>query len=301
MPRYGIDRPSKKSRARSFRPGKVLLAKNYDGRDPTGWWESEKLNGVRAVWNGHHFLSRAGNKFIAPDWFTADLPDTILDGELWLGRGCFDEVSGIVRRSAKKAGWEDEWRDIRYMVFDLPTAPGGFEARMVQMDRLRLPAHAEVVEQTRCRGRDHLEKRLASVLAAGGEGLMLREPGSPYAAKRSPTLLKVKSRLDAEAVVTGYQPGRGKHKGKMGALFCEIKAGVRFKIGTGFSDADRAHPPKIGEIITFSYQELSKNGKPLHAAFMRVRQPEPGARRAVFRRAKKSHRRPSRGRVRGRR
>lgn len=301
MPRYGVARVSKPKRG--FRPGKVLLAKNYDGRDPTGWWVSEKLDGCRAVWDGARFLSRAGNVFVAPDWFTAGLPHAVLDGELWLGRGRFDEVSGIVRRSAKRAGWEDEWRGIRYMVFDLPTALGGFEARMAQLDRLRLPGHAEVVAQVRCRGPEHLKERLAKVLAAGGEGLMLREPGSPYVAKRSGTLLKCKAMLDAEAVVVGHQPGRGKHRGKMGALVCETKAGVRFKIGTGFSDYDRAHPPKIGDVVTFTYQELSaKSGKPRFPAFLRVRRPEPGARRVAFQRAKQSHRRRSKcRRVGGRR
>ncbi|KAH3768865.1 hypothetical protein DPMN_170081 [Dreissena polymorpha] len=70
----------------------VLLPNDYkDGEtDPKDWWMSEKLDGVRAYWNGRCFYSRNGNAFKAPVWFTKDLPkDMHLDEKLYAGRKKF--------------------------------------------------------------------------------------------------------------------------------------------------------------------------------------------------------------------
>ncbi len=64
----------------------LLLAESWDFvTDPAGWWLSEKLDGVRAYWDGQQFWSRLGNLYHAPGWFVAGLPNVPLDGELWLG------------------------------------------------------------------------------------------------------------------------------------------------------------------------------------------------------------------------
>ena len=69
----------------------VLLAKIYDGRPVDNWWASEKWDGYRAVWNGQSFKSRVGKNFDVPDWYRSIMPPGIaLDGELWLGRGEFE-------------------------------------------------------------------------------------------------------------------------------------------------------------------------------------------------------------------
>jgi DNA ligase 1 len=122
----------------------------------------------------------------------------------------------------------------------------------------------------RCRGLAHLREELARVEALGGEGLMLRQPGSAYETGRSFTLLKIKSFHDAEAVVLAHQSGKGRHKGRLGALAVRLPDGTEFSVGTGFSDAERAAPPPLGSTITFRYQELSDGGVPRFPSFVRV-------------------------------
>jgi DNA ligase-1 len=77
-----------------------LLAKNAQaGIDPKPYLVSEKLDGVRALWDGTALRFRSGRVVAAPAWFLAGLPKTPLDGELWMGRRSFDVLSGIVRRA----------------------------------------------------------------------------------------------------------------------------------------------------------------------------------------------------------
>jgi DNA ligase len=246
----------------------ILLAHKWEAhQDPTGWWMSEKLDGIRAYWDGEAFVSRLGNKFFAPDWFIADLPADTLDGELWVGRKQFQRTTSIVRSGSAAA----EWRSVTYVVFDAPNAKGTFEARLAHaqkvLERANAP-HARWHPHMKCDGLDHLRDELARVEALGGEGLMLRQPGSAYHVGRSSTLLKVKTFHDAEARVIGHAPGTGKHKGRLGALIVELADGTKFNVGTGFSDAERESPPKIGSVITFRYQELSNDGVPRFPSYV---------------------------------
>ncbi len=249
----------------------VVLAERWDGlQDPSGWWMSEKLDGVRAYWNGKEFLSRLGNPYLAPDWFKAGLPETPLDGELWAGRKQFQRAVSIVRRQDKSEGW----REITFVVFDAPAVDAPFEERLARCRELladRKLAHARVHDHAVCAGADALRSELARVEALGGEGLMLRQPGSKYVAGRSTTLLKVKSFFDAEATVIEHLPGEGRHEGRLGALLVERPDGIRFSVGTGFSDAERQSPPAIGALITYRYQELSTAGVPRFPSFVAIR------------------------------
>ena len=249
----------------------LLLAHSWDNeQDLTDWWMSEKLDGVRAYWDGKQFYSRQGNVFHAPAWFTAALPAMPLDGELWAGRKMFQRTSGIVR--SQNAG--EAWRQLRYVVFDAPAIDGPVEERYSHLQRA-LPKsgadHAYALQQDRCQGVDDLRKMLLQVVENGGEGLMLRQPESRYEAGRSNTLLKVKMFQDAEAVVLQHLPGAGRHKGRLGALLVELPNGKQFSVGTGFSDAQRGNPPAVGSTITFRYQELTDGGIPRFPSFVRAR------------------------------
>jgi DNA ligase-1 len=250
-------------------PG-LLLAHTWDNIvDLTDW-----LDGVRAYWDGKQFISRQGNIYHAPDFFTAGLPDVPLDGELWMGRKAFQRCESIVRRQDKS----DLWKSIRFLVFDLPASNVPFEERLEQLRDSLPPGRTEFAQihpHDRCRGLDHLRQELARVESLGGEGLMLRQPGSRYEAGRSPTLLKIKTFHDAEATVVEHLPGSGRHKGRLGALDVVLSDGTRFSIGTGFSDAQRDRPPAVGSIVTFRYQELSDGGVPRFPSFVRVRQEAP--------------------------
>src|SRR5262249_42115884 len=206
----------------------ILLAHKWEvDHDPTGWWMSEKLDGIRAYWDGEAFVSRLGNKFFAPDWFIADLPADTLDGELWVGRKQFQRTTSIVRSGAGGV----EWRSVTYVVFDAPNAKGGFEERLAHAQKVLQRAaapHARWHPHMKCDGIDDLKEELERVEALGGEGLMLRQPGSRYHVGRSSTLLKVKTFHDAEARVIGHAPGTGKHSGRLGALIVELADGTRF-------------------------------------------------------------------------
>ena len=254
----------------------LLLAQSWDNDiDLSGWWLSEKLDGVRAYWDGRQFRSRLGNTFHAPDWFVAGLPEVPLDGELWLDRKAFQRTVSIVRRQDRS----DHWRQLKFVLFDAPAIDEGFEARYAYLQEIvkeHRPSHAQVLAQQRCTGLDHLQQELARVESLGGEGLMLREPSSRYQIGRSPTLLKVKTFHDAEARVVAHVPGRGRHRGRLGALAVELPDGTSFSVGTGFSDAQRKAPPAIGSLITFRYQELTDGGVPRFPSFVRAVAAETG-------------------------
>lgn len=254
----------------------VLLAHPYEGSDidPTGWWISEKLDGVRAYWDGENFISRQGNVFHAPAWFKAGLPkDLKLDGELWIDRGYFQNTLSVVR--TLDAG--ERWKPVQFVVFDVPDlASHTFEQRMDFLEEAVLSGVINskilrVHSQSLCKGKEHLKTELDRIVALKGEGLMLREPKSYYEIGRSSTLLKVKPFKDAEAVVVGHEPGKGKHKGRLGGLVVEMPDGKRFNVGSGLTDDDRRSPPQLGVSITYRYTELTNDGIPKCASFVCVR------------------------------
>lgn len=246
----------------------VLLAHSWDNaQDLTGWWISEKFDGVRCWWDGEKFISRLGNVYHAPTWFLRQLPRVHLDGELWMGRKLFQETVSAVRKAVPV---DEEWNKVTYMVFDIPKRPEPFESRLGVLEEAlgSWQPNVKAVTHVRCNGTTHLRDLLKTVEAKGGEGLMLREPGSLYVEGRSTTLLKVKTFHDAEAVVTGYEQGKGKHKGTVGALVLVTPTGVAFKAGTGLSDAERRNPPKVGSTVTYRYQELTKDGVPRFPSYV---------------------------------
>lgn len=255
-------------------PSLMLAMRWQEGADPTGWWMSEKYDGVRGYWDGRRMLTRQGEVISLPGELRAALPDFPLDGELWAGRGGFEATLATVRDTVPGPGWSS----IRYLVFDAPGQPGPFEMRMAAVARwLREHATARVtaVTQVRCTGEAHLQAFLADVEHRGGEGVMLRAAGSPYVGGRSEYLRKLKSFEDTEAVVRGYNPGRGKYTGMTGSLVVELPNGKRFAVGTGLSDAERRTPPPIGSTITFKHQGWTRTGKPRFPVFWRVRKPAP--------------------------
>jgi len=249
----------------------LLLAHSWENDvDLTGWWMSEKLDGIRAYWDGTKFASRLGNEFHAPDWFVQGFPSTPLDGELWIDRKAFQRTVSIVRRQDKS----DHWKQIRYVVFDAPALREPFEERVrfvAQTVSDLGSTYVQAHEHLLCRGLEHLREELQRVESLGGEGLMLRQPGSQYEAGRSMSLLKVKTFHDADAVVVEHVPGKGRHKGRLGALVVQLADGTTFSVGTGFSDKQRETPPAAGSTITFRYQELSDGGVPRFPSFVRVR------------------------------
>ena len=248
-----------------------LATKFHDDITIENYWVSEKLDGVRGYWDGESLISKKGNKFSAPAWFTKGFPKMKLDGELWVDRNQFERVSGIVR--TKKENNQD-WKQISFMIFDLPSSEKNFTDRLVIMQQLvdQSPSpYLKMIKQRKILTHEALQAELDRIIALGGEGLMLHHVNAYYQVKRSQDLMKLKRFDDAEAVVIGYSSGKGKHTGKMGALLVETESGIQFKIGSGFTDAERVNPPKIGDTITFQYVGKTKKGVPRFASYLRIR------------------------------
>lgn len=260
------------SAAGAAEPPPLLLAEVYRGQvDPAACLVSEKLDGVRAYWDGRTLLTRGGKEVGVPAWFAAALPAQPLDGELWLGRGSFDRLSALVRRAVPD---DAAWRQVRYMIFELPEAPGSFAERAARIREVVAEAGVpwlQAVEQFRVADRRALERRLDAVVRAGGEGLMLHRADAPYLTGRSDVLLKLKPWLDAEAEVIGHSPGEGRYAGMLGALRVRSADGREFSLGSGLSDDQRRHPPPPGTIVTYRYRDLTPRGLPRFASFLRVR------------------------------
>ena len=255
-------------------PPPLLLAKPYtDDIDVRDYWVSEKLDGVRAYWDGRRLLSRRGNVFQAPAWFTEGFPPHPLDGELWLRRGAFEATVSAVRKQRPVAA---EWRQLSYQVFELPGAAGDFTRRLARLERIVAAVNSpylKLIPQQRLADQAALQRKLDEVVAGGGEGLMLHRADSLYATGRGNALLKLKTYEDAEAVVIAHLPGKGRNLGRLGALLVEMPDGKQFKIGSGFSDQERENPPPVGALVTYKYYGLSRRGIPRFASFLRIRQP----------------------------
>ena len=247
-----------------------LLANKWNpDTDTTGWFLSEKLDGLRSLWNGSEFISRLGNKFHTPKWFRDQMPKGIrLDGELFGGRNRFQSTVSIIKNSNS----DQEWQHITFYVFDIPDIKEQFEKRIEQSKTLiKENQYIKIIDHIKCRGADHVQQMLTDVEKIKGEGLMIRKPGSYYEGKRSNTLLKVKTFYDAEAIIIGHNSGSGRHKGRMGSLQCKMECGKTFRIGTGFSDKIRDNPPSVGTIVTYHFQEYTKSGVPRFPSYGGIR------------------------------
>lgn len=252
-------------------PPPLTLAKRFDNTiNLDTYWVSEKLDGVRAYWDGENLITRQGNVIKAPNWFISALPPQPLDGELWIGRGKFEHVVSTVR---KRQPIDNEWQKIRYMIFDLPSVAKPFADRLAILQEL-IPLDSttiKLIPHYKLHSHSELQQQLKDITEQGGEGLMLHKSSAFYRSGRSSDLLKLKTIYDAEAKVIGHRAGKGKHLGRMGSLLVETPTGLRFYIGSGFTDQQRQSPPPLGSMITYQYHGLTRRGIPRHASFLRIR------------------------------
>ena len=262
--------------AADVKPPLMLANVYHPGVQLADYWVSEKYDGVRGFWDGQKLLTRGGQAIIAPTWFTANWPATPMDGELWAGRGQFQKAVSTVRQQTPD---DAAWRGIQFMVFDLPAEPGTFTERLSTLNsvvsKLAVP-WVQAVPQTKVPSHAALQSQLKQITKAGAEGLMLHRGSSLYKGVRNDDLLKVKMHDDAEAKVIGHVPGKGKYAGQLGALLVEMpvvdrNAAKRFKLGTGFNDAQRQNPPAVGSQVTYRYRGLNDSGIPRFASFLRLR------------------------------
>ncbi|MDQ2988803.1 MAG: DNA ligase [Pseudomonadota bacterium] len=268
--------PAEISQASSAPP--LMLANVYrSGVVLADYWVSEKYDGVRGYWDGQLLWTRGGERVAAPGWFTAGWPKVAMDGELWAGHGQFAKAVSTVRQQTPN---DSAWRAMRFMVFDLPAQGGPFTERIPALNgvvsRIDQP-WVQAVAQFKVASPQALQVLLIKTVKNGGEGLMLHRGASLYKGQRTDDLLKLKTHEDNEARVVAHIPGNGKYAGKLGALLLEMPAAdgqpaQRFKLGTGFSDAQRQNPPAVGSRVTYRFRGLNDSGIPRFASFLRVRE-----------------------------
>ena len=244
---------------------KLFLLNNYtQDTNVTSWYMSEKLDGVRAYWDGKKLISRNGKIFNPPTFFIKDFPNHKLDGELWTKRVDFSNISSIV--NTKKTN--NRWQNLTYNIFEVPNAKGNLIERLHVAKETK---YIKIIKQIKVKNKEHLKKFLKSVENKGGEGVVVRDGSLSYYTGRDKNALKVKSYVDEECTVVKHNKGKGKYKDKLGSLSCLMQNGLTIKIGTGFNDVQRKKPPKINAIITFKYYGLTSKGKPRFPVFLHVR------------------------------
>ncbi|OOH85747.1 DNA ligase [Pasteurellaceae bacterium 15-036681] len=248
-------------------PLNLMLLEQYENQNISGWVMSEKFDGIRGYWDGKQLLSRQGYPLSPPEYFVKDFPPFAIDGELFSERGKFDEISSTVRAHQK------DWRKLKLYIFDVPNAQGNLLERLsILKDYLKQypTPHIEIIEQIPIKDKEHLNRFFTEIQHLGGEGIVIRNPHSPYVQGRSSQILKLKAVLDEECKVIAHHKGKGKYADKLGAITCENHRG-QFRIGSGFKDKDRENPPPINSLITYKYRGLTSKGKPRFATYWRIR------------------------------
>ena len=250
----------------------LWLANPYLGNENLAdHWVSEKYDGIRGFWDGQQLLSRSGKALNPPAWFVQDWPSQAFEGELWAGRNLFEQVASVVQQ---KQANDDAWRTVRFMVFDAPTPHQTFTERIALYQGLVKQVGkpwVQAVAQQHIQSHAVLKTLLHQTVQSGGEGLVLHRGSSLYLSGRNSNVLKAKLEQDAEAKVIGHELGQGKHARRTGALWVETPQGVRFKLGTGLTDAQRENPPAVGQWVTYRYRGLTDKGVPRFASFERIR------------------------------
>lgn len=156
---------------------------DWRGADLTGWYVSEKLDGCRAYWDGEQLHSRGGH-LVHAEAITSALPRGFaLDGEIWAGRGQFETA-----RRLTQYGTPDP--RVQFIALDAPDLPGDWLDRLAA---IRALGGIQVVGALPIPSMDWLGQLLRHVLAAGGEGLIARRPGTTYRPVRSDDVQKLKA------------------------------------------------------------------------------------------------------------
>ncbi len=261
----------------------LMLAHRFDPKKYYigGYYLSEKLDGTRAYYDGGisrglpasevpfancikdgrlikkvtatGLWSRSGKVIHAPDYWLNQLPKCPLDGELFLDRGCFQELRTIVAEHVPGPNWQD----IKLMAFDSPPWEEFARKREIKIrseysywipdcekwckeraKKLEITSvqlswtfeHIKIYLEGRCKGvayalqQERLPLRhsdaikrvneaLDNFVNHGAEGVILRNPASRWECKRSHSLLKVKPFNDAEGRIIGFTSGRETDRG----------------------------------------------------------------------------------------
>ena len=243
--------------------------KNNQNLDVSDYYVSEKLDGFRAYWDGKTLKSKSGYSFNAPEWYIENLGENPLDGELWIARGKFEQLISVLNTVDNK----DDWHLVKYMIFDMPNESMPFNERVQKMQEY-IPSlnleHVQMIPQIKVSDESELNRLLDKIIRADGEGLMLHHQDAFYGSGKVNHLLKIKRHDEQVGIVTSYNEGKGKYKGKVGSLNLKLSDNTVIRVGSGLTDQMREYPPKVGTRIAFIYNGLTNHGKPRFARFKRI-------------------------------
>lgn len=239
---------------------------------PQSFVYSEKLDGVRAFWDGKNLYSKGGKLLTPPSFFTQNFPPFAIEGELWSKRGDFENIVSILKSTKKK----EKWRELKFYIFEVPNQQGGILKRLEVLEAYLASQPApfiSIIPQLPLNTLQALQDALSAITQVGGEGVVVREKDAPYYTGRNKKAMKLKLYEDRECKITSYVQGKGKFENLVGSIIC-LDGDVEFKIGSGMSEDFRKNPPKVGTIITYKYFGLNKNKLPKFPVFLRIRSDE---------------------------
>lgn len=252
----------------------LWLLQNFDSKpleqNPTNYLYSEKLDGIRAYWDGKALYTRGGKRLAPPSFFTQNFPPFAIEGELWSKRGDFEGIASIVKSSKNPKNWEK----LKFYIFEVPHQKGGILQRLEVLQtylNTHFAPYIQIIPQTPINSLEELMQALQKIQDLGGEGLVVRDKDEEYYTGRSKKAMKLKPYLDRECKILSYTQGEGRFKNQVGAILC-LDEDKTFKIGSGMSEEFRKNPPKIGTIITYKYFGLTQKGLPKFPTFLRIRE-----------------------------
>lgn len=264
---------------------KPMLAHDYlDYKDKVKFpiYTQPKLDGIRCIIREDGMWSRNGKQIIsAPHiyealkpWFEQN-PDLILDGELYANKDVadFNTIISCVRKTKPTTADLETSKKIQYWVYDIPSVDGTFIERFEELRDFNLPDCCVKVQTDQVDNLNDLHAYYFDYVSAGYEGQILRTD-SLYENKRSKSLLKHKSFVDAEFTILGVIEGKGNLTGKVGKLQFEIN-GKPFESAVNGDWEYLAELLKrndlIGKQATVKYFELTEDGIPRFPKVIAIR------------------------------
>lgn len=242
-------------------------------------WVSEKLNGIRAIWNPveRRFQTRKGKFW--HDWMTNKIwqdnapPSVAIDGEFYL----HGLAPGQIASRAGVKILSDPGLPIEYHVYDVHSNGVTVEHRMELVKRtcVSYPSNVRILDQTYCDTIQQVNNIAIDLGLKNSEGLVARAAGYTYAAGcRSPYMQKLKFMSDDDVEVINFKEGTGKFRSTLGAMQVRDGEGRIFDIGGGcMTNADRHEVWQnqgkyLGQTATIRFPYRSEDMVPLQAVFI---------------------------------
>ncbi|KAM3132948.1 hypothetical protein pb186bvf_014944 [Paramecium bursaria] len=249
-------------------PGGFTMPSLWDDQqDPTGYYMSEKIDGVRIMWTGCEMMTKTNHSVDFPTYFVEGWPTTYLDGMLWIGRNCFSQLTNSLR---KRQADPAQWRNIKFIVFDAPMLNQPYHQRYKLVKKvLEKIKNTNLVfmPQVFCQGWDHLNIEMQYIQELQSRGIILRDPNSIYEPKKSQKFFKIRSYMEDQATVTGVpDETKSPNNPNFGEIYAKNQDGVQFKIDmTG-----KKKILNIGDVIIYQFYGKNHSNRPRFPSFVKL-------------------------------